>query len=108
MASLPNHSERDDPFTLDAQLCDDDGIVRGGAIYSGTDYTCTGHAHKFGEHIRCTSPAHGSVGRPGMVIVVRPEPGPHAGTIMSIDMARALEQLGVKPGQWFVVSRGGS
>lgn len=32
-------------------------------------YACTGHAHLIGEHIRCTSPAHGC----GPVHVVPPE-----------------------------------
>ncbi|MCA1570074.1 MAG: hypothetical protein LC798_07080 [Chloroflexi bacterium] len=39
-------------------LCDDDGVVRSGAMHHGTDYPCTGHAHFAGYHIRCTSPAH--------------------------------------------------
>lgn len=47
-----------DPFTMSAQLCDDDGIVRSGAMHHGKDYPCTGHAHFAGEHIECTSPAH--------------------------------------------------
>jgi hypothetical protein len=47
-----------DPYTAATKLCDDDGIVRGGAMHHGTDYVCTGHAHFGGEHIRCTSPAH--------------------------------------------------
>lgn len=48
----------DDPYTKDARLCDDDGIVRQGVMHHGTDYPCTGHAHFGGDHIRCTSPAH--------------------------------------------------
>ena len=48
----------DDPFTTEFPLCDDDGIVRRGAMHHGTDYQCTSHAHFAGEHIRCTSPAH--------------------------------------------------
>lgn len=48
----------DDPFTMELRLCDDDGIVRGGAMHHGTDYPCTGHAHYAGEHIRCISQAH--------------------------------------------------
>lgn len=47
-----------DPFTMEANLCGDDGIVRQGAMRHGTDYSCTSHAHFAGEHIRCTSPAH--------------------------------------------------
>lgn len=47
-----------DPYTMAGQLCDDDGIVRGGAMHHGTDYTCTGHAHFAGHHIRCTSAGH--------------------------------------------------
>lgn len=47
-----------DPYTMSAKLCDDDGIVRGGAMHHGTDYPCTGHAHYAGEHIYCTSEAH--------------------------------------------------
>lgn len=53
--SIPVSGE---PFTMSARLCDDDGIVRGGPMRHGTDYTCTGHAHYAGEHIRCESPAH--------------------------------------------------
>lgn len=49
---------QDDPFTMSARLCHDDGIVRGGPMHHGTDYPCTGHAHYAGEHIRCLSPAH--------------------------------------------------
>jgi hypothetical protein len=48
----------DDPYTMSGSLCDDDGIVRGGAMHHGTDYPCTGHAHFAGHHIRCESPAH--------------------------------------------------
>jgi hypothetical protein len=48
----------EDPYTSEIALCDDDGIVRGGAMHHGTDYRCTGHAHFSGEHIRCTNPAH--------------------------------------------------
>lgn len=48
----------DDPYTMAVTLCDDDGIVRRGAMHHGTDYPCTGHAHFQGEHIRCTSPGH--------------------------------------------------
>lgn len=47
-----------DPFTMEARLCDDDGIVRRGAMHHGTDYPCTGHAHYAGEHIKCISQAH--------------------------------------------------
>jgi hypothetical protein len=48
----------EDPFTMEAKLCDDDGIVRGGSMHHGTDYPCTGSAHYAGEHIRCIGPAH--------------------------------------------------
>lgn len=48
-----------DPYTAEAQLCDDDGTVRGGRPHhGGTDYPCTGHAHTGGQHVLCTSPAH--------------------------------------------------
>lgn len=45
-------------FTMELRLCDDDGIVRRGAMHHGTDYPCTGSAHFAGEHIRCISPGH--------------------------------------------------
>lgn len=54
-----------DPYTMSVKLCDEDGIVRGGAMHDGRDYPCTGHAHTFGEHIFGTSPAHD---RPGMAL----------------------------------------
>jgi hypothetical protein len=57
-----------DPFTMAGRLCDDDRMVRRGAMHHGTDYLCTGHAHFQGHHIRCTNPAH--VQRPN------PAPGP--------------------------------
>lgn len=47
-----------DPYTVNARLCDDDGIVRQGTMHHGADYACTGHAHFAGDHYRCTSPAH--------------------------------------------------
>lgn len=47
-----------DPYTMGMQLCDDDGIVRAGAMHKGVDYECTAHAHFAGEHIECLSPAH--------------------------------------------------
>ena len=50
-----------DPYTAEIQLCDDDGIVRSGAMHHGTDYPCTGHAHWSGQHIRCTGPSHRTV-----------------------------------------------
>lgn len=53
-------SNDDDPYTLSAKLCDDDGIVRRGAMHHGIDYPCTGHAHFAGEHIECISEAHPS------------------------------------------------
>ena len=48
----------DDPYTTAMPLCDDDGIVRGGAMHHGTDYPCTGHAHHGGHHVRCMSAGH--------------------------------------------------
>jgi hypothetical protein len=48
----------DDPYTMATQLCDDDGIVRRGAMHDGASYPCTGHAHFAGHHIRCMSPGH--------------------------------------------------
>lgn len=48
----------DDPFTMALRLCDEDGIVRKGAMHHGTDYECTGHAHFAGEHIICATPFH--------------------------------------------------
>ncbi len=48
----------EDPFTMEVQLCNDEGIVCRGPMHHGTDYICTGHAHYSGEHIRCSSPAH--------------------------------------------------
>lgn len=55
--SAPPWSDAD-PYTMALALCDDDGIVRSGAMHHGTDYQCTGHAHYAGEHIRCISPGH--------------------------------------------------
>ncbi len=56
------------PFTMAAKLCDDDGIVRPGQLVDGVHvpYPCTSHAHRMGEHIRCTSPAH----EPTPIVVV--------------------------------------
>jgi hypothetical protein len=48
----------DDPFTMAARLCDEDGTVRGGPMHHGTDYPCTAHAHFAGEHIICSTPVH--------------------------------------------------
>ena len=47
-----------DPFTMALRLCDEDGVVRKGAMHHGTDYPCTGHAHFAGEHIICSTPIH--------------------------------------------------
>lgn len=77
-----------DPYTMEARLCDDDGMVsdvrvplgqpgtaldpeltyrrlldnlravRGLPRYTGPAFGCTGSAHLAAEHIRCTSPAH--------------------------------------------------
>jgi hypothetical protein len=110
-------------YTMEATLCGDDGIVRGGSMHHGTDYPCTGHAHKYGEHIRCTSPAHDPVasgpvavrsddlgGPPwpdGLVAVLirRPSPGPTAGVTIGLELAQAMEALGIGYGDEFVVSR---
>jgi hypothetical protein len=48
----------DDPFTMALRLCDEDGIVRKGAMHHDTDYPCTGHAHFSGEHVICATPIH--------------------------------------------------
>lgn len=61
------------PFTMGLALCDDDGIVRSGRFFKGTEYPCTGHAHFAGEHIECTSPAHTAsecTCRPGVSAIV--------------------------------------
>lgn len=50
-----------EPFTFGIQLCGDDGIVR---RLRRENYTCTGGAHRFGAHIRCTSPAHAALSSP--------------------------------------------
>jgi hypothetical protein len=48
-----------EPYTSEARLCDDDGIVRRGTMWHGADYACTGSAHpRVGEHVRCTNPRH--------------------------------------------------
>lgn len=47
-----------DSFTMAVRLCDEDGVVRRGAMHRGTDYPCTGHAHFSGEHIICATPVH--------------------------------------------------
>ncbi len=47
-----------EPYTLEVPLCDNDGMVRRGAMHHGNDYLCTGSAHYAGDHIKCTSPAH--------------------------------------------------
>ncbi len=58
-----------DPFTDEFQLCDDDGMVRRGALHRGTDYPCTSHAHYAGMHIRCTGPAHRRGDPVGLAVV---------------------------------------
>lgn len=63
-----------DPYTISARLCDDDGIVRRGAMHHGTDYPCTGHAHFAGEHIKCSSGAHPD-GLPADLEAALREPG---------------------------------
>lgn len=78
-----------DPFTIERQLCNDDGLVDDEYLESFnllrlatwpracgpvTDaFACTGHAHLAGEHIRCTSPAHQPKREPGVgdVLVYR-------------------------------------
>lgn len=77
-----------DPYTDEARLCDDSGIVSDSRVapgspgtmldpeltyrqllnnlrrhggqepYTGEDFRCTGSAHLAGQHFRCTSPAH--------------------------------------------------
>lgn len=84
--STPNEEyERrwDDPYTQEFPLCDDDGIVRRGAMHHGTDYPCTGHAHFGGEHIKCTSPAHEAVTCPScyQTDLVRKMAEPNAGRV---------------------------
>jgi hypothetical protein len=59
-----------DPYTMAATLCDDDGIVRGGAMHHGTDYPCTGHAHFAGHHVRCLSAGHPNGGLPAELLHV--------------------------------------
>jgi hypothetical protein len=59
---------------MDAKLCDDDGVVRRGAMHHGTDYTCTGHAHFAGEHIRCISAGHPD-GLPSAMLDALRDPG---------------------------------
>ena len=60
-------------------LCDADGVVRRGDMPHGVDYQCTGHAHWFGYHIRCTTPIHGQ------------EPLPAIGWIPEAWARRALD-----------------
>lgn len=70
-----------DPFTMEARLCDDAGMVSGeylDAYNRGrhsddlwSPFPCTGHAHIGRQHIRCTSPAHGV---PPVVQVFGPDP----------------------------------
>lgn len=75
-----------DPYTMEARLCDDQGLVShepvrcpdmlrpewtylrqlnhlrartpNAAPYEGEPFACTGSTHLAGEHIRCVSPAH--------------------------------------------------
>ena len=71
-----------DPYTQEFQLCDPDGIVRRGAMWHGTDYTCTTHAHFGGEHIRCTNPFHlGTLLCPTCETRLTPLPQPNAENI---------------------------
>ena len=69
-----------DPYTLEKILCDDAGIVSGSYLralnwlraYDGhpavnEPFTCTGHAHLAGEHIRCLSSAHQQAWQPTTV-----------------------------------------
>lgn len=80
-----------DPYTMDAQLCDDAGLISDAAVaagnpgtildpqltyrqllnnlrartglgpYTGEPFRCTGSAHLAREHVRCTNPIHVSV-----------------------------------------------
>jgi hypothetical protein len=50
----------DDPYTLGMALCDPSGIVTSYREGEQVQFPCTGHAHLYGEHIECTSPAHTS------------------------------------------------
>ena len=63
-----------DDFTMALKLCDDDGIVRSGAMHHGTDYPCTGSAHFAGEHIECISPAHPGAGLPPDLLALLRDP----------------------------------
>lgn len=47
-----------DLYTMGLKLCNDDGTVERDRHGENADYPCTGHAHRFGEHIECTSPVH--------------------------------------------------
>lgn len=55
---------------LKVKLCDDDGIVRKGALHHGTDYPCTGSAHFGGSFFRCSTPVHET----GTVTMTRIDP----------------------------------
>lgn len=46
------------PYTMAMRLCNDDGVVETEQHGTIDAYDCTGGAHRFGHHIRCTSPAH--------------------------------------------------
>lgn len=62
-----------DPYTMELELCRDDGIVdlamlnrfrrRDGLVEIDEAFPCTGHAHLASEHIRCISPSHQVRGR---------------------------------------------
>jgi hypothetical protein len=46
------------PYTMALRLCNDDGVVESERHGEIVAYDCTGGAHRGGEHILCTSPAH--------------------------------------------------
>lgn len=54
------------PYTMAMRLCNDDGVVEGERHGEIVAYDCTGGAHRYGEHIFCTSPAHEAHRRPKM------------------------------------------
>jgi hypothetical protein len=47
---------------VEAVLCDDGLVSTAACVHDGTafatGYTCTGHAHLHGLHVRCLSPVH--------------------------------------------------
>lgn len=81
-----------DAFTQAFQLCDDDGWVRRGSMWKGTDYACTGHAHFAGEHICCTNPVH-------VLDRVLPEPIPHVCHLVRKDQCVACLHEDIRQGR---------